>query len=53
MNPSNVAERYQNDTAPKKEYEKPVVMTFGSVAKLTMAKGSTGGDGKSGKGVHL
>lgn len=49
MNPVQVDARNQNHTAPKKEYEKPSVTTFGSVAKLTMTKGSLGGDGTSSK----
>lgn len=41
--------RYHDHPAPKKVYEKPSLMTFGSVAKLTMTKGSVGGDGSSTK----
>lgn len=53
MNTAQVDARYQNHTAPKKEYEKPSVTTFGSVAKLTMTKGSQGGDGSSSKGARI
>jgi len=53
MNTVQVDVRLENQTAPKKEYEKPSVTTFGSVAKLTMTKGSQGGDGSSTKGAHL
>lgn len=53
MKSGQVDARNQNQTAPKKEYEKPSVTTFGSVAKLTMTKGSHGGDGASSKGAHL
>jgi hypothetical protein len=38
-----------HDCQAKESYEKPRVITFGSVAKLTMAKGSLGGDGGSHK----
>jgi hypothetical protein len=37
------------DRLAKESYEKPRVTTFGSVAKLTMAKGSHFGDGMSSK----
>lgn len=46
-------QRGQNQMAPKKLYERPSVITFGSVAKLTQKKASMGGDGASAKGAKL
>lgn len=37
--------RGQNRMAQKCEYERPIVTTFGSVAKLTMGKSGAGADG--------
>jgi hypothetical protein len=51
MNPIQNERRGQTHVAPKKSYEKPMVTTFGSVAKLTNPiKPSLGGDGASHKG---
>lgn len=45
--------RDQNHMAPKQAYEKPTVITFGTVAKLTLNKGSHGSDGASQKGPRI
>lgn len=37
--------RSQDHMAPKKSYEKPKVLTFGSVAKVTQGTHSVGSDG--------
>lgn len=46
-------ERGQTPLAPKKLYERPRVVTFGTLAKLTQAKLSTSSDGASHKGTKV
>jgi hypothetical protein len=46
-------ERSQHHMASKKSYDRPSVITFGSVAKLTQTKLSTSSDGQSSKGTKV
>lgn len=53
----NCLVRSQNQVAPKKTYQKPLAITFGSVAGLTHGTHSVGNDGvlgftKNGRGDH-
>jgi hypothetical protein len=41
MNPIQMETQSQNHVTPKAIYEKPMVTTFGTVAKLTMSGGAT------------
>lgn len=49
MNPNKLEMCVQDSTTTKLPYNKPVVITFGSVAKLTLGGVGTGFDGCSGK----
>lgn len=49
MNPIQVEPYIQDSTNQKEAYKKPEVITFGSVAKLTLGGNGTRMDGCSGK----
>lgn len=53
MSSGMIDTRGQNQMAPKQAYEKPTVITFGTVAKLTLTKGSNSTDGASQKGARI
>lgn len=48
MNPTSEEKLGQDRTTEKTPYGKPVITTFGSVAKLTMGTGTGAADGHSG-----